>query len=177
MSEKYNEYIETHRQNVGKAAEWLYKNLPEIFNGDDDFKSDCMWQCKHEHDQSKYDPEEYGPYDEYFYGGNRSFRVVQNFNKAWLHHIHNNPHHWQHWILINDNPDEGEIILDMKDIYIFEMICDWMSFSIAKGDMNELFNWYDEHKAHMKLSDKTRKKVEYIIELIKEHYKSDVNED
>ena len=165
MSEKYNEYIETHRQNVGKAFDWLSENLPDIFYSDD-FKSDCEFQCKYEHDKSKYEPEEYGPYDEYFYGGNRSYRVVQNFNKAWLHHIHNNPHHWQHWILINDEPGKGEIILDMPHIYIIEMICDWMSFSIAKGNLFEIFEWYSNHIDYMKLSDYTYKKVKDILNKI-----------
>ena len=166
MSEKYDEYLKEHRENVAKAADWLYHNLPEIFK-DDDFKGDCMWQCKHEHDQSKYDPEEYGPYDEYFYGGNRSYRVVRNFDKAWLRHIHMNKHHWQHWILMNDNPDEGMIILDMPDIYIIEMICDWWSFSWKKGNLYEIFQWYNERKDHIKLSEDTRKTVEDILEKMK----------
>ena len=168
MSELYDEYIKEHKENVGKAADWLYHHLPEIFNCDDNFKSDCMWQCKHEHDASKWTEEEYGPYDAYFYGKNRSYEVVQEFNHAWLHHIHNNAHHWQYWILNNDDPNKGEIILDMPDNYIFEMICDWWSFSWAKGNLYEIFDWYNERKNYIKLSDKTRKKVEDILERIKD---------
>lgn len=115
------------------------------------------------HDASKSDPEEYDAYDKYFYGGNRSYQVVQDFNYAWLHHIHNNPHHWQHWVLINDDPDEGEVVMDMPYHYILEMICDWLSFSLSKGNMSEIFTWYEEHKNYMKLSDKTRKTVVYIL--------------
>ena len=162
MSEKYNEYIQEHTSNVYKAFEWLEENLPEIFQ-DEILKGECKYQCQFGHDKSKYGPEEYDAYDAYFYGGNKSYEVVENFNKAWLHHIHHNPHHWQHWVLINDDPDKGEIILDMPDVYIIEMICDWWSFSFKKGDLEEIFNWYADHKDYMKLSEYTRKKVEDIL--------------
>ena len=43
------------------------------------------------------------------------------------------------------------------------MICDWMSFSWAKENLYEFFDWYDEHKKHIKLSKNTRKTVEDIL--------------
>ena len=76
-------------------------------------------------------------------------------------------HHWQHWILINDDPDKAEVILDMPYNYILEMICDWWSFSWKTGKLEEIFTWYDAHKAYMKLSDKTRETVEDILDKIK----------
>ena len=185
MSEKYDEYIKEHKENVTMAFRWLVKNLPELFENND-FKADCEYCCEFNHDNSKYEEDEYEAYDKYFYGGNKSFDVVQNFNKAWLKHIHRNPHHWQHWVLINDDPNEGEIILDMPDEYIIEMICDWWSFSFKKGDLKEIFNWYEEHEKYMKLSDYTRRRVCAILSLIKSKlstppYKisieSDVNEE
>lgn len=120
------------------------------------------------HDASKYDREEYEAYDAYFYG-NQSYEVVEDFKYAWLHHIHNNPHHWQYWILNNDDPDEGEVILDMPDCYIIEMICDWWSFSWKKGNLDEIFAWYDERKDYMKMSKYTHMKVKYYLKLIKDN--------
>ena len=180
MSEKYDEYIKEHKENVGKAFDWLEKNLPEIFDGDEEFIKACYMQCHVAHDMSKNDIEEYKAYDKYFYGGNKSFEVIENFRKAWLHHQHNNPHHWQHWVLINDDPNDPETILDMPDIYIIEMICDWWSFSWKTGDLWEMFNWYDTHKKHMKLSIHTRMQVEKILEKIclkLPELESDVDED
>lgn len=166
MSKSYDEYIENHKKNVSKAFQWLIDNkILEGFTLED--LNGAQHQCEFSHDQSKYDKEEYDAYDAYFYGGNKSYAVVQDFNKAWLHHIHRNPHHWQYWVLINDDPDEGEIILDMPNNYIIEMICDWWSFSWNKGKLDEIFNWYDEHKSHMKLSRNTREKVEDILQKIK----------
>ena len=173
MSEKYDNYIEEHRNNVEKAFNWLVENLPELFRDEEDIRM-CRYNIER-HDLSKEDPYEYNAYDKYFYGGNQSYEVVQDFNYAWLHHIHHNPHHWQYWVLINDNPDEGEIILDMPTEYIIEMICDWWSFSFAKGDLNEIFKWYAEHNEYMKLSETTRNKVYKILTLIKSKLESDVN--
>lgn len=165
MSKRYDEYIQEHKENVAKAFQWLEENIPGVLSADE-IKNDAKYLCEFTHDQSKYSEEEYDAYDNYFYG-NRSYAVVQEFNKAWLHHIHNNPHHWQHWILVNDDPDKAEIILDMPYEYIIEMVCDWMSFSIAKGDLSEIFSWYDAHKDYMKLSDYTRQRVEIILNEIK----------
>lgn len=163
MSEQYDEYIKEHKENVSKAFNWLLENLPEIFNNDERFIDACEAQCKYAHDSSKYDLDEYEAYDRYFYGRNKSYEVVENFNHAWLEHIHKNKHHWQHWVLINDDPDKGEIILDMPDLCIIEMICDWWSFSWKQGKLDEIFKWYDEHRKYMKLSDYTRQKVERIL--------------
>lgn len=174
MSEKYDEYLDEHKANVIKGFEWLKENLPEIFEDDLDIYEEHMKR----HDLSKYVQDEYDPYDKYFYGKNKSFEVVENFNKAWLHHIHNNRHHWQHWVLINDDPDKGEIILDMPELCIIEMICDWWSFSWKQGKLDEIFKWYDEHSNYMKLSKSTRGKVNHILSKIqlKLLYESDADE-
>ena len=74
------------------------------------------------HDESKSSAEEYGPYVDYFYGA-RDSETDKRFNRAWLHHIHRNPHHWQHWVLLQD--DGSEECLDMPYWYIVEMVADW----------------------------------------------------
>ena len=163
MSIEYDNYLAKHRENVFKGYEWIRNNLPDILN----FQHNLEWQLQYNHDRSKNDVEEYNAYDKYFYGNNKSYQVVQDFRMAWLRHIHLNPHHWQYWVLINDDPNEGEIVMDMDRCYIIEMICDWWAFSWAKGNLYEIFSWYDEHKDYMKLSDKTRKTVDDILNKIK----------
>lgn len=169
MSRQYDEYLKNHRTAVAKGYEWIKDNLPDLLIGIHDYE----WQIAFCHDASKIKASEYAAYDAYFYGGNRSYEVVKNFEKAWLLHIHRNPHHWQYWVLINDDPNEGEIILDMPYNYIIEMICDWWSFSWNSGNLYEMFKWYDERKDYMKLSDGTRITVEYILGRIKEKLDSE----
>lgn len=166
MSRMYDLYLESHKENVAKGFKWIKENIPAILENVD-AGIDLEHQICFEHDSSKSETDEYDSYDAYFYGNNQSYEVVQDFNYAWLKHIHRNPHHWQHWVLINDDPNEGEIILDMPYHYIIEMICDWWAFSWAKGNLEEIFNWYEEHKNYMKLSDKTKSTVETILEKIK----------
>lgn len=162
MSYQYDRYLERHKANVEKGFRWLQKYLPAITEG-----SGAEHNIIFAHDASKLNPDEYEAYDAYFYGGNRSYAVVQDYQRAWLLHIHRNPHHWQHWILINDDPEEGEILLEMPYNYILEMVCDWWAFSWNDGDPFEIFIWYDEHKNYMKLHPDTRKTVENILDRIR----------
>lgn len=167
MSKKYDDYITEHKENVAKAYKWLKDNIPAIFKNDDPtFELKVEQNCEFQHDYSKNSVEEYFAYDSYFYG-NRSYEVVKDFDYAWLHHIHCNPHHWQYWILYNDDPELGVKILDMPDEYIIEMICDWWSFSWKSGNLYEIFDWYEERKNHIKLSDVTRRKVETTLAYMK----------
>ena len=164
MSYEYDRYLQQHRNNVKRGFEWLLTNLPTVLTG----QPDASWQIIFDHDSSKNNDDEYLAYDTYFYGNNRSYEVTEEFKRAWLLHIHRNPHHWQYWVLNNDDPNEGEVILDMPYNYIIEMICDWWSFSWQKGDLGEIFNWYDEHSDYIKLSPKTRKTVEDILEQMRD---------
>lgn len=157
MSLQYNDYIHSHVNHVAKAYEWLLLNIPEFKQG----LLPLPVYVLTGHDQSKWTKDEYDAYDAYFYGGNRSSKVVHDFDLAWLHHQHVNPHHWQYWILISD--DEPMRALEMPLQYVAEMIADWWSFSIKSGDLYEIFAWYENHKSGMILHQDTRKLVEDIL--------------
>ena len=103
MSAKYDAYLQEHIANVGVAFDWIKEHIPELT------KNVSEHGPHFAHDNSKYTAKEYEAYDAYFYGGRRNNKVEEDFKFAWLHHIHNNPHHWQHWVLINDEPEEGTI--------------------------------------------------------------------
>ncbi len=155
MSQNYTQYIVEHKANVEKAFRWIMDH--NIF-------PDCEIPVNVlEHDLSKYGVDEYQAYDDYFYG-KRTKEVEKAFNYAWLHHIHNNPHHWQYWVLKHD--DEPEEALEMPFEYVIEMICDWWSFSFKTGNLYEIFDWYKKHKG-MVLHPKTRKLVEETLDKIK----------
>ena len=170
MSYEYDRYLMEHRRGVENAFIWLQDNLPKVVGDTSSFNT------IYAHDESKNYEDEYNAYDKYFYGGNRSYKVVQEFNKAWVLHIHRNPHHWQYWVLIKDDPNEQTEALDMPYEYIIEMICDWWSFSFKKGNLYEIFNWYESHKDYIMLSDRTRNIVESVLEQIKNKLEENNNE-
>lgn len=159
MSKQYDDYLKQHIANVSKGYNWLRTNLSHLLIGG---IPDIDRQIS-EHDRSKYIPDEYDAYDVYFYGKEKTPEVEKNFQLAWLQHIHRNPHHWQYWVLIHDDPDEGETIMEMPYNYIIEMICDWWAFSWNKGDLSEIFSWYEEHAAYIKLAPGARAIVEDIL--------------
>jgi hypothetical protein len=165
MSIEYDQYLKEHINNVEKAFNWLRDNIdiPEL-------RYSFNWVHTELHDESKYSTEEYTAYDEYFYGSNPSYSVKQKFNKAWLHHIHNNPHHWQYWVLLEDDPSNGNdyVCIEMPYEYVIEMICDWWAFSFKAGNLKEIFSWYEKHEPTMKLHPHTKTLVEKILRAIKE---------
>ena len=166
MSFQYDDYLKGHISAVQKAVDWIMLHCSDMVPKMDEYKLRCHISA---HDASKLSPEEY---DAYFYGGNKSHKVVADFNYAWMHHIHQNPHHWQYWILVHD--DEPEEILEMPLEYVIEMIADWWSFSFRSGNLGEIFGWYEKHK-EMRLHPKTRKFVEDILGRIKTELDKEIN--
>lgn len=167
MSLEYDLYLNEHKMNVMGAFHWLTEN---IFDDPKDYDRYRLVRASRniaKHDESKYG-EEYAAYDEYFYGDKTtSGKTEEAFNYAWLIHIHDNPHHWQHWVLINDDPELGSVGLEMPYEYIIEMVCDWWSFSWKTGNLYEIFSWYEKNKNHMILHENTRKDVEDLLAKIK----------
>ena len=82
MSKQYDEYLQQHKANVKKGYDWIKDNLPELIP--DGRRLDLEHQIGFAHDYSKSQPDEYEPYDAYFYGGNRSYQVVRDYEYAWL---------------------------------------------------------------------------------------------
>ena len=163
MSYLYEEYLQDHIESVQKAYGWLMEHhlIP----------ADAFVQDISEHDASKRTEAEYDAYDKYFYGGNKSHKVVSDFDYAWLHHIHHNKHHWQYWVLKHD--DGWEEALEMPKNRVIEMICDWWSFSWRSGNLMEIFDWYENHKEKMVLHSETRKMVEDILGKMKDELKKE----
>lgn len=172
MSLEYDKYLEMHRDCVGFAFSWIYTKIglgrfPFV-----DYDKLC-YNIKH-HDDSKYSVDEYVAYDDYFYS-ERTEDVKKQFDYAWLHHIHANPHHWQHWILKEDDSlgskDSMPVkVLEIPEIYIIEMICDWWSFSWAKylkshnkKDLYEIFEWYESHTNSIIMDETSEEKVLKIL--------------
>lgn len=167
MSAQYEVYLREHVAAVKTAWDWMKDHglIPERDRNGNVIYPDLL------HDDTKYTREEYEAYDDYFYGkegkDEDDIAVIDSaFDYAWLHHIHANPHHWQHWLLFED---EGSIkALEMPEQYAYEMIADWWSFSWRKGETKEIFDWYKKHEPKMKLHPKTKEIVEKTLKSIRD---------
>jgi hypothetical protein len=135
------------------------------------------------HDWSKVTPAEWGPYVRTFYG--RTPHAVElrhrfhgrpndaqnladwkadrasEFDKAWLHHQHRNPHHWQHWVLRED--DGNTKALRMPHKLVCEMVADWMGAGRAITGRWDVASWYEANAHKMVLHPNVRVQVENLI--------------
>lgn len=128
------------------------------------------------HDWSKFLPCEWFPYVDYFYGekarlqkeewdDSKYWPLAQKyydaFNRAWLHHQHFNPHHWQHWVL---REDSGDIkLLEMPEHFMREMLADWQGAGRAITGRWEAREWYARNREIIQLHPKTRAWIDSAI--------------
>lgn len=111
------------------------------------------------HDWSKLTPAEWGPYVRFFYTDRRDRAA---FDKAWLHHQHRNPHHWQHWLLHEDNGDTKA--LRMPDGLVREMVADWMGAGRAIKGRWDVADWFDKNAHRIVLHPETARLVHKLID-------------
>lgn len=145
MINSYDTYLREHKENVIKAYEWLKVNIESVGS------------------VVRFNPERINEQI-----ANHDVESTEEFNVAWLKHIHRNSHHWQHWVLINDDEENGIVALKMPWIDILEMICDWWSFSWRSGNLYEIFDFYEAKKGYMMLHKETREELEGILRQMKE---------
>lgn len=166
---KYLKYLIKHKWYVGIEC----------------FKVGLYWQGII-HDMSKFLPSEFVPYANYFYGKKDSdikkgrdetgyYKPTDTgdkaFDFAWLLHQKRNRHHWQWWLLRED--DGGIKIIPMDEKYKLEMICDWIGAGKAQGffspknnKFQETQKWYGKAKDKMQLSNETRLWIEDYIGVV-----------
>lgn len=111
------------------------------------------------HDDSKWFETEFVGYALHFQGGGSP----DKFSRSWLHHIHNNPHHWQYWLFAdnyspkNSNVENGAV--EMPRYYALEMIADWMGASMAYTGSWDMTEWLANNMSKIRLHSRT---AEYI---------------
>jgi len=132
------------------------------------------------HDLSKLLPSEFLDYAEYFYGNKKKtefFDLCNKFNTggcfelvpygeavedkfqiAWLKHQRRNKHHWQYWLLKNDDGEEFSIGMPKK--YLKEMLCDWRGAGRAITGKDDTKNWYEKNKINIELRGSDRNWIE-----------------
>ena len=128
------------------------------------------------HDLSKFMPSEWFPYVHYFYNPDGSPKQRRDdtgyykptdtgdaaFDFAWLLHQKRNRHHWQWWILPED---EGKIkVLPIPAKYRLEMLADWRGAARTQGlSRDSVKDWYQINKDKMMLEPVSRA---YIVGML-----------
>lgn len=106
------------------------------------------------HDWSKFTPLEFDVYRRR-YTKNHSY-TESEWKYAWLHHIHQNPHHWEHWLL-RENP------LQMPETYVREMVADWLAAGRSYQGSFNIQPWIDANACKMILHPETIKILSEIL--------------
>jgi len=141
------------------------------------------------HDWSKFLPREWKPYVDYFYGDKDKIQfddwskattkyghadgapygawAKERFNIAWNIHQNRNPHHWQYWVLIQDNDEPRYFPVGMPDKFIKEMVADWAGAGRAITGKWEVSEWYMKNRLKMIMRGEDHNKVE---ELLAKHF-------
>ena len=108
-----------------------------------------------DHDQSKFGEDEFFAYAKHHKGGG----APEEFSKAWLHHIHNNPHHWNYWLFADGHSPKGTTVENgavyMPIRYSMEMVADWMGASKAYTGDWDMMKWLFENMPRIRLHSKT----------------------
>lgn len=117
------------------------------------------------HDWQKFTPVEWSPYVLSFYGPwkykDRPEWLVEAFDRAWLHHQHYGPHHWQYYLLRED--DGGTKVLKMPDRYQREMLADWRGAGRAITGEDNTLEWYMKNREKIVLHWFTREWIEHQL--------------
>ena len=126
------------------------------------------------HDWSKFLPSEFTPYARHFYNSNGSPKQAKDdtgycksadtsdkaFDLAWMLHQKRNKHHWQWWILPQD---EGNTkMFPIPEKYRLEMLADWIGAGRAQG-APDIAKWYIKNKDKMTLHPATRAWIETAL--------------
>jgi hypothetical protein len=138
------------------------------------FKQKLFWRGI-VHDLSKFFLSEFIPYANHFYGSKDGIKKGRDktgyykstdtgdreFDFAWLLHQKRNDHHWQWWILPED--EGGFKTMPMSIPAIKEMVCDWRGAGRAQGYGDNTIEWYEKNKDKMIFHPKTKKYLEIIL--------------
>lgn len=122
------------------------------------------------HDLSKFSPVELVNYAHWFFGEKNK----QGWARAWLHHQHRNKHHPEHWVLawrgdehfydgIGESLVDYVTVLPMPEIYVREMVADWMAASKTYTGSWDISAWFNQEAGKMRLHSKTRERLYNVL--------------
>jgi hypothetical protein len=108
------------------------------------------------HDWTKFLPIEFVTYRKRFTGKPYS---KEAWKEAKQHHYQHNPHHYQYWI-------RDEIPTPMPDIYITEMVIDWMAAGRSYQGSWNIQAWLRENHTYIVVHEETKQKLKPLLQTL-----------
>lgn len=109
-----------------------------------------------EHDRSKFWHDEMPYYARHFNGDKGN---PDGFARAWLHHLHHNEHHHQHWVFSDGFVPKGSTVekgvIEMPERFVLEMVADWQGAGIVYSGKDNIGDWLFENIPRIRLHSKT----------------------
>lgn len=156
---EYIKYIENHKFLIEQAFDEMVM-CPDMQWLTWEFYHIDLYDRIKNHDNSKYEIEEFDAYRKNYYPVNEEEKELnkEDFEKAWKHHYESNRHHWQcrQFDSCKDNKLSKEQILDC-----LENVCDWMAVGYDKGDRP--YQFYETIKDKIKLPQEEIDFLEKVI--------------
>lgn len=152
---RYRKYLALHIKGVKNAWRDIQEKMPEAPFVKDDFTREQISLLVSVHDASKYYPEEFDAYRQWFYPEVGEKKSEAEFKKAWRHHFRNNPHHAKYW-------EDKKFDISKHHIYLVEMVCDWLS--MAKGSGREsAYDYFQKARTTLNLPPEAITFLEYLL--------------
>lgn len=94
------------------------------------------------------------------------------FSKAWLHHKGRNKHHFEYWIDVSLNKEEGLVGNKMPVCYVAEMLCDRIAACEVYRGKNYTsgapMEYYEFTKKYITIHPETRALLEKLLTILKD---------
>ena len=138
------------------------------------FRLGLYWQGL-THDLSKYSPSEFWQGCKYYQGyrsPNNAEREDKGYSAAWLHHKGRNRHHFEYWIDVSLNKEEGLVGNKMPVRYVAEMLCDRIAACEVYRGKNYTsgapMEYYEFTKKYITIHPETRALLEKLLTILKD---------
>lgn len=153
--EEYRNDLLKHKENVKKAFDVIFDDINKYLNIS--YADISILQENIElHDNSSFDEIEFKGNRQWFFHEPNEDKDRDSMLKAWNHHISVNKHHWEYYV----NDDRVE---EIPDIYLVELLCDWVSFSLKYHTITPLEHYM---KIKPKLHPNTERKLKDCLDII-----------
>ena len=127
------------------------------------------------HDLSKYSREEFKTGVKYYQGTrspNAAEKEEKGYSSAWLHHKGRNRHHFEYWIDVSLNKEEGLVGNKMPVNYVAEMLCDRVAACEVYRGKNYTsaapMEYYEFTKKYITIHPETRALLEKLLTILKD---------